>query len=349
MFYIFILKLFFLFFLNPFFLSLILSFFFIKYFIFVFNKYKFFQNLRIIIPNNHILKKNIPTMGGLIILLCFFLIFFLFFYKIFNFDIFILFLFFILNALIGLLDDYIKCFILNSNGLSIFYKYILQSLISFLYIYYLYNYSFLNLNNYFIIFNYKFYINYIYFILWYLILVGTSNSVNFTDGLDGLVSFPLILNFIFLLIICFNEYFYIINYILINYNYLIFIKYLIISISIILGILFSFLYYNFYPARIFLGDVGSLSLGFILSSIFILLKKEFFLLLSGFVFLIEIISVIIQILSFNFFGKRVFLMAPLHHHYEILNYKEKNIVFVFWFISFLSFLISLFIYFKIYV
>ncbi len=349
MFCIILTKLFFFVFVIPFFLSLILSFFLIKYFIFFLNKNKFFQKLRTIIPDNHILKKNTPTMGGLIILLCFFLIFFLFFYKVYNFDIFILFLFFIFNSLIGFLDDYMKCFVLKSNGLSIFYKLILQSFISFFYIYYLYKYSFLNLNIFLNILNYKFNIKYIYFFLWYFILVGIPNSVNITDGLDGLVIFPLILNFIFLLVICFNEYFFIINYILINYSYLVFIKYLIISISIILGILFSFLYYNFYPAKIFLGDVGSLSLGFILSAIFILLKKEFFLLLSGFVFIIEIISVIIQIISFNFFNKRIFLMAPLHHHYELLNYKEKNIVFVFWFISFILFLISLFTYFKIYV
>ncbi len=349
MFYVTLIKLFFFVFIIPFFLSLISSFFLIKYFIYFLNKNNFFQKSRFIIPSNHILKKNIPTMGGLIILLCFFLIFFLFFYRIYNFDIFILFLFFIFNSLIGFLDDYMKCFILNSNGLSIFNKFILQSFTSFFYIYYLYKYSFLNLNIFLNILNYKFNMKYFYFFLWYFILVGTSNSINITDGLDGLVIFPLILNFIFLLIICFNEYFFIIDYILINYNYLIFIKYLIISISIILGILFAFLYYNFYPAKIFLGDIGSLSLGFILPAIFILLRKEFFLLLSGFIFIVEIVSVIIQIFSFNFFNKRVFLMAPLHHHYELLNYEEKNIVFMFWFISFISFLISLFVYFKFYV
>lgn len=348
MFYIIFFRLFFFNFFLPFFLSFLISFDLINYFIFIFNNLNFFQNIRSFLPSNHILKNRIPTMGGLIILFSFFLIFFLFFYKLYNFDIFILFLFFILSALIGLLDDFMKCFILNSNGLSIFYKYILQSFLSILYIYYLYKINiFLNLFINFYYLNYNF--NYIYFFLLYFILVGISNSVNITDGLDGLVVFPLILNFIFLLIVCFNKYFFILNFFLINYRYLIFIKYLIISISIIIGILFSFLYYNFNPAKIFLGDVGSLSLGFILPMIFILLRKEFFILINSFVFIIEIISVILQIFSFYFLNKRIFLMAPLHHHFELLNYKEKDIIFFFWFISFILFIISLFVYFKIYV
>ncbi len=348
MFYTTFLKLFLFDFFLPFFLSFLISFDLIKYFIFIFNNLNFFQNIRNFLPNNHILKNKIPTMGGLIILICFFLIFFLFFYKIYNFDIFILFLFFVLNALIGLLDDCMKCFILNSSGLSIFNKYILQSFVSILYIFYLYKRN-IFLDSFFNFYYLKFNINYIYFFLLYFILIGISNSVNITDGLDGLVVFPLILNFIFLLIVCINKYLFIINFFLVNYEYLIFIKYLIISISIIIGILFSFLYYNFNPAKIFLGDVGSLSLGFILSIIFILLKKKKFILINSFIFIIEIISVMLQIFSFYFLNKRIFLMAPLHHHYELLNYKEKNIVFIFWFFSFILFIISLFLYFKIYV
>ncbi len=346
---IFFLNLFFFNVFIPFFLSFIFSFFFIKYFIFFLCNLNVFQNIRIFIPKNHFFKKNIPTMGGISILFSFFFIFYIFFYKKYNFDILILILFFVLNSLIGFLDDYLKCFVKNSNGLSIFNKYILQSFFSFLYIYYLYYYSFLNINYYIYLFKYKLNISYIYILFWYFILVGTSNSVNFTDGLDGLVSFPLILNFIFLLIVSVSEYFLIFNNIIINYNYLIFINYLIIFISIILGSLLSFLYYNFYPAKIFLGDVGSLSLGFLLAAIFILLNKEFILFISGFVFFIEFISVILQIFWFNFLNKRIFLMAPLHHHYELLNYKEQNIVFFFWFLSFFSFLISLFIFFKFYV
>lgn len=292
-------------------------------------------------PKSHYLKKNIPTMGGIIIVL-FFLFFYIIFFNIFNKSILFIFLYFMLNSIIGFLDDYIKCFVSNSNGLSIFKKYLLQSFITIIYIYILYNINIFNFKK------YKFYfflinIKYIYFFIWYILLMGCINSVNITDGLDGLVVFPLILNFLFLLIISIYKYkFYLFDSF--NFFYLNYYKDFILINSIFIGCLLSFLFFNFYPAKIFLGDIGSLSIGSLIGSIYIFLNKEFYLILVGFVFLFEIISVIIQILWFNFFKKRFFKIAPIHHHYEICGYSELNIVLFFWSVSLFFFFLSLLIF-----
>ncbi len=322
--------------LFPLIVSFIISFILNKYLIFILNKFKVYQNVRIVRYKYNIYKNNVPTMGGIIILfILFFLLLFFFIIKVLNIYIFNIFIFFILNSLLGLLDDYIKCYSVNCNGLSILNKYCFQSFISILYIYIIYN------NNFYFNYIYKYNLNFLYIILWYFLLIGTSNSVNLTDGLDGLVVLPLILNFLFLFIV--STYYY--------YNYLnfIFIKYLIILISVVLGYLISFLYYNFYPAKIFLGDTGSLSLGFLLGSLYIFFNKEFFLILNGFVFIIEVLSVILQIIWYKLFNKRIFLMSPIHHHFEKLNFIEVNIVFCFWLLSLMCFIISLFLFLKIYV
>ncbi len=337
-------KLFFFYFLLPLIISFFISFVFTNFFINYLNRKKVFQNIRPLGPKGHEYKSNIPTMGGFIILFPF--LFFLIFYFFFNFHniIFFLFLYFFLNFLIGFFDDYLKCFRFNSNGLSIFIKFILQTLVSLLYVIYLYNFFFKESNYILDILNFKFKFNYIYILFYYLFLFCILNAVNFTDGLDGLVSIPLILNFLFLVIIIFYYYY---NFIFFNFyyvsNFLLFLKNLLIIISIIIGFLFSFLYYNFYPAKIFLGDVGSLSLGCLLASLFIILNKELYLFVSGFVFIIEFLSVFLQILFFKLFKKKIFNIAPIHHHLESLGYKEINIVIFFWFLSFLFFIFSLLI------
>ncbi len=327
----------------PLFISFFFSFIISNYFIFILNKYKFYQNNRIFIPRRHLLKKNIPTMGGIIILIPFLLLSIIFI-DFNNKSILFLFLFFIFNFIIGFIDDYIKCFVFNSNGLSIINKYLLQSFLIIIYIIYLFNIKNNFLYNYFFfIFNFFINIKYFYLLLWYFLLIGCINSVNFTDGLDGLVVFPLILNFLFLLIVSF---FYFKYYLFTNLyiSNIIFYKNLILINSIMIGSLLSFLIFNFHPAKIFLGDTGSLSIGSLLGSIYILLNKEWYLLLVGFIFLIESITVILQILWFKFFRKRLFYMTPIHHHYEICGYSENKIVLFFWFISLFFFILSLLIF-----
>ncbi len=171
-----------------------------------------------------------------------------------------------------------------------------------------------------------------------LIIVATSNAVNLTDGLDGLATGPLIFNF---------SIFSMIAYLAGNVN---FARYLYIPYAgsseitiigaILVGALLGFLWYNTYPAQIFMGDVGSLALGASLALMGIMARQELLLLISGGIFVLETLSVIIQVASFKLTGKRFFKMAPIHHHFELLGWKEIKITVRFWIISIILCLIA---------
>ncbi len=335
------------FFLNIFFLSLIFSFFLsfliIKYFLYFFKKYKILQMVRKNNLNKFFKKKYIPTMGGI----SFFLVFLLSTFIWVNFldiHILILILFFVLNFCIGFLDDFLKIYFKNCDGLTILQKFFLQNLSILIFIYLIVlNNLYFDISDIFYIKNY--YYRYLYYFLWYFLLICSINAVNFTDGLDGLVIFPLILVFLFLFIVSlFSSNVYIAN--ILNIRYIYYAKDFALMCIIILGSCLSFFYFNFYPAKIFLGDTGSLSIGSLLSAMFILLHKEFYLILVGFIFVIEFISVILQIFYFKFFKKRFFLMAPIHHHYELNNFTEIKIVSFFWIISLISFFLSILFFFS---
>jgi phospho-N-acetylmuramoyl-pentapeptide-transferase len=180
-----------------------------------------------------------------------------------------------------------------------------------------------------------------YFFIILFIIIGSTNATNLTDGLDGLVSMPLI--FVFLTFAIFA---YILgninfsNYLLINY-----IKgsgEIVIFCTTSIGALLGFLWFNSSPASIFMGDTGSQSLGASLAVTAILLKQEFVLAIAGGLFVIEAISVMLQVSYFKLSnGKRLFLMAPLHHHYEKKGHTEQKVVIRFWIISFLFCLLAL--------
>ncbi len=328
-------------FFNKFFLSLFFSFFVsflvIKYFLFYLKKYRVFQIIRKNNSNKFFKKNTIPTMGGISIFLVFFFSM-LIFVNFFDIHILILILFFILNFLIGFLDDFLKVYFKNCNGLSILQKFFLQNLSILIFIYLI-----ISNNLYFDIYN-NYYYRYLYYILWYFLLVCGINAVNFTDGLDGLVILPMILVFLFLFIVSlFSSNLYITNILGIKYIY--YAKDLAIINIIMFGSCLSFFYFNFYPAKIFLGDTGSLSIGALLSSMFILLHKEFYFIVVGFLFVIEFLSVVLQVLYFKLFNKRIFLMTPIHHHYELSNFSEIKIVVGFWIISLISFFLSILLFF----
>ncbi len=163
------------------------------------------------------------------------------------------------------------------------------------------------------------------------IMIATSNAVNLTDGLDGLATGPLLCNFATFSIIAYLA------------GHAKFASYLFIpyagtaELAIIggamIGALLGFLWYNAHPAQIFMGDVGSLPLGAGLALIAIMARQELLLLISGGIFLMETVSVILQVLSFKFLGRRIFRMAPIHHHFELLGWQETKIVIRFWIIS----------------
>ncbi len=171
-----------------------------------------------------------------------------------------------------------------------------------------------------------------WFFLWAMfILIGTSNAVNLTDGLDGLATTSLIANFMTFSLICYLAgHIKIAHYLSIPFAHS---AELAVVGGAAVGALFGFLWFNTYPAQIFLGDVGSLALGASLGLIALISKQELLLPISGGLFVVEVLSVIIQVLSYKWRGKRVFKMAPLHHHYELLGWPEAKITVRFGIIS----------------
>jgi phospho-N-acetylmuramoyl-pentapeptide-transferase len=175
---------------------------------------------------------------------------------------------------------------------------------------------------------------------WIFVFLATTNAVNLTDGLDGLATVPSIIALVSLGLIVYVT------------GHAIFSQYLLVPnikgvgevlilASALAGGLLGFLWYNCYPAEIFMGDTGSLAIGGFLAYLAILGKSEILLMLIGLIFVIETISVIIQVASFKLRGKRVFLMAPIHHHFELKKWAENKIIVRFWMISFIANVLAL--------
>ena len=175
---------------------------------------------------------------------------------------------------------------------------------------------------------------------WILIFLATTNAVNLTDGLDGLATVPSVIALVSLGLIVYVT------------GHAIFSQYLLVPnikgvgevlvlASALAGGLLGFLWYNCYPAEIFMGDTGSLAIGGFLAYLAILGKSELLLILIGIIFVIETVSVILQVASFKLRGKRIFLMAPIHHHFELKQWAENKIIVRFWMISFLANILAL--------
>ena len=292
-------------------------------------------------PQSHYEKKGTPTMGGLVVILAILissLLFLRFDYRLVWISLVML----IGYAGIGFYDDYIKVRYKNSKGISSRNKFLLQLTIAGVAVSMLYFFV-PNYNSQILIpftKGYKIELGYLFIPFATLVIVGTSNGVNLTDGLDGLVTGPLITTAFTYGVICYLAG----NKELATYLQLHHIEgcgeLSIICASLIAGGL-GFLWFNSFPAQIFLGDVGSLSLGGIIGFFAVASKHEVLLLISGGVFVVEALSVIIQVASFKLTGKRVFKMAPLHHHFELKGIPEPKIIVRAWIISILLFVISL--------
>ncbi|WWP02455.1 MAG: phospho-N-acetylmuramoyl-pentapeptide-transferase [Candidatus Dasytiphilus stammeri] len=309
----------------------------------VLQKLNFGQIVREHGPKSHVYKTNTPTMGGIMILSSI-MISVLLWGKITDAYIWCLLFVLIGYGIIGFIDDYLKIIHQNSQGLIVYWKYIWESIITLFIIFIFYfienhtiaiqiieplfkkNISSLDIKNFF---------------LPYFVIIGTSNAVNITDGLDGLAIMLIILvaiGFAIIAAISSNNIHYCFNYL--NFHEIT------IFCSAIIGAGLGFLWFNTYPAQIFMGDTGSLALGSVLGTIAVLLKKELLLILMGVVFVIETLSVIIQIVHFKINGKRIFTMAPLHHHYELKGCPEPRIIVRFWIINLIFILIAL-VFFKL--
>ncbi len=293
----------------------------------IIRKLNLLQNIRIEGPANHYKKSDTPTMGGIFMMLPFLIFLLIITINLGSLKLLLLFLTIFGFTSIGFLDDYLSIKNKKNTGLKTKEKFVLQSIISIIFILLAYE---KNLISPLITISESWEINMNIFILpiAFLVLVGISNSVNLTDGLDGLAAG------------CSGIVFYGLGteILMKEQQDLYVFSVLCYSMS---GICLGFLKFNNYPAKIFMGDTGSLSIGAILGSIALLTNSVFTLSIFSGIFLIESLSVMIQVSFFKITkklfhkGKRIFLMAPLHHHFELKGVKEEKIVESFWIINIL--------------
>ena len=307
---------------NVFLLFSLISLVITKYGLKIIKHLKLFQNIRKEGPSLHFYKKDTPTMGGIFIILPFLLLLLIINNTVDSIGISLLFFCTICFFIVGFLDDYLSITNNKNTGLKSNEKFILQALISASFIILAAQNNYINplitISN-----NWSIDTNIVIFPICFLTLVGLSNAVNLTDGLDGLaVGCSAIVFFGLGTEIFIKGQKDLIIYGLISY-----------AMS---GLCIGFLKYNKYPAKIFMGDTGSLTIGATLGSIAILTNSFFTLFIISGIFIIEVISVIIQVGFFKVTkkvlkkGKRIFLMTPIHHHFELKGIKEEKIVEKFW-------------------
>ncbi|WP_444541688.1 phospho-N-acetylmuramoyl-pentapeptide-transferase [Andreprevotia chitinilytica] len=294
-------------------------------------------------PQTHLVKAGTPTMGGTLILLSIGLTTLLW-GDLRNKYVWLVLIVTMATGIIGFVDDYKKVALKNPKGLSAKAKMFWQSAIAIGAGLFLVNAGQLPSHTGFII---PFYKEIIYpfgaigfCVLTYFVIVGTSNAVNLTDGLDGLAIMPTVLV---------SGAFCIFAYVAGNVKFATYLGIphvpgageLVIFCAAMAGAGLGFLWFNAYPAEVFMGDVGALALGAGLGIVAVVVRQEIVLFIMGGVFVVEALSVMIQVASFKMTGKRVFRMAPLHHHYELKGWKETQVVVRFWIITMLLVLFGL--------
>jgi phospho-N-acetylmuramoyl-pentapeptide-transferase len=302
------------------------------------------QRVRVEVPDTHRVKEGTPSMGGILILLSILISAFLF-CDLSNTYILILFSATVYFGLLGFWDDYVKIYKKKPRGLSIKTKLILQVIYGValgLFLYFFGPEGYATKTNLIFFKNYVISLGMFYPLFVALVVVGTSNGVNLTDGLDGLA-----IGLIGIAALAYAALAYAAGHAVISdYVNIIFLKEggeVTVYCAAIMGASLGFLWFNSYPAQIFMGDTGALSLGAIIGTAAILIKQEILLILVGGVFVVEVLTVLLQIIYFHRTGgKRLFKMAPLHHHFELKGLVETKIVVRFWIIGiiFLMFALS---------
>ena len=290
---------------------------------------KFGQAIREEGPQSHMHKKGTPTMGGIsfIISIVISLVIAMFLDSE-NMKYYFLFIYTTISfSIIGYIDDMLIVVKKKNDGLASRKKLMLQILFSIIF-YVLVTFIYKDINYIHIpVFDYKLNISYLYLIFVVFWQTGFSNAVNLTDGLDGLATSVTIITTSTFALLAYKE-----N----NFPVLVF-------CLTIVGALIGFLLFNRNPAKIFMGDTGSLALGGILAAISVILHKEIVFLFIGLVYILETLSVIIQVAYFKKTGKRIFKMSPLHHHFELSGYGEVKTVYIFVTIAVISSVIGYFI------
>ncbi|MGY4676264.1 phospho-N-acetylmuramoyl-pentapeptide-transferase [Pasteurella sp. P03HT] len=303
---------------------------------------KFGQEVRNDGPESHFSKRGTPTMGGIMILFAIGVSTLLWANLANPYIWFSLFVLFGYGA-VGFVDDYRKITRKNTDGLVARWKYFWLSVIALVAVFGMYALGKDTDATRLVVPFFKEVmpqLGIFYIVLAYFVIVGTSNAVNLTDGLDGLAIMPTVLVAgAFALIawatgnINFAEYLHI--------PYIKFSAELVVFCTAIVGAGLGFLWFNTYPAQVFMGDVGSLALGGALGVVAVLVRQEFLLVIMGGVFVVETLSVILQVGSYKLRKQRIFRMAPIHHHFELKGWPEPRVIVRFWIISLMLVLIGL--------
>ncbi len=305
--------------------------------------YKIGQSVRSDGPQTHLIKAGTPTMGGALILTSV-AITTLLWGDLHNHYVWVVLVATLGFGVIGWVDDYRKVVHRNPKGLSAKAKMGWQSVVALAVGIYLWNTASFPANTELIVPFLKFFVfplsAFTFIVLTYLVIVGSSNAVNLTDGLDGLAIMPTVMVSGALAIFAyvagnavFSKY--------LGIPYIPGAGELAVFCGAISGAGLAFLWFNAYPAEVFMGDVGALALGAALGTVAVIVRQELVLFIMGGVFVVEAVSVMIQVASFKLTGKRVFRMAPLHHHYELKGWKETQVVVRFWIITMLLVLLGL--------
>lgn len=292
-------------------------------------------------PQSHLSKSGTPTMGGLMILLAV-SVSTLLWSNLSNSYVWVVLFVLLSYGVIGFVDDYRKVVRKDPKGLIARWKYFWQSLIALLVAVFLYWHARPQETELVVPFfkDVMPQLGLLYILLTYFVMVGTSNAVNLTDGLDGLAIMPTVMvaaAFALIAYLTGNVNF--ANYLHIPYVHQA--SELVIVCTALVGAGLGFLWFNTYPAQVFMGDVGSLALGGTLGIIAVLVRQEILLVIMGGVFVMETISVILQVGSYKLRGQRIFRMAPIHHHYELKGWPEPRVIVRFWIISLMLVLIGL--------
>jgi phospho-N-acetylmuramoyl-pentapeptide-transferase len=293
-------------------------------------------------PESHLAKSGTPTMGGLLILAAI-VSSVLLWADLTKRYVWVTLFVLVSFGVIGFVDDYRKVIRKDAKGLIARWKYFWQSVIAIAVAFYLYSSQQNPAETALLVPFFKDVMpqmGMLFIVVTYFVIVGTSNAVNLTDGLDGLAIVPVILVAGAFAIfayatgnINFSAYLHI--------PYLPLTSELVIVCTAIVGAGLGFLWFNTYPAQVFMGDVGSLALGGTLGILAVLVRQEIVLFIMGGIFVVETLSVILQVGSFKMRGKRIFRMAPIHHHYELKGWPEPRVIVRFWIISLMLVLVGL--------
>jgi len=304
--------------------------------------YKIGQTVRNDGPQSHLSKAGTPTMGGVLMLLAI-LVATLLWADLGNRYVWLVLLVTLACGAIGMVDDYKKLVLKDARGLASRYKFLGQSVVGLGAAVYLYAIATTPAETALLVPYLKevsFQLGPWFLLLTYLVIVGSSNAVNLTDGLDGLAVLPTVLVGGALAVFVYAS------------GHADFATYLkipqvpgvgevVVFCGALVGAGLGFLWFNTYPAQVFMGDVGALALGAALGIVAVVARQELVLLIMGFVFVAETLSVMLQVASFKLTGKRIFRMAPLHHHFELEGWPEPRVIVRFWILTVIFVLVGL--------